>query len=180
MKTIENETQKYQVDDAGRKQGEFAEFDAETKRLRLLCHYVDDLKSGEEVQYDSYGLIKVRCSYLEGKKHGLFESFYDGKQVFCHINYSNGREDGLFITYLSDGDAREAGYKKSGLLHGECVRNDRMGLNEIHCIYENGDLKRDLRQKPFENEEKKAAWVKRYQLPMLDPAMVAAMTRYSR
>jgi len=32
MKTIENETQKCQVAAAGRKQGEFAEFDAETKK----------------------------------------------------------------------------------------------------------------------------------------------------
>jgi antitoxin component YwqK of YwqJK toxin-antitoxin module len=180
MKSIKNETQIYQEDEEGRKQGEFTEFNQETKLPRLVCNYVDNLKSGQEIEYDNFGLIKVRCNYLGGKKHGLFESFYDGKQVFCLINYINGIGDGLYITYLSDGDPREAGYKKAGLLHGECIKNDRMGINESHCVYENGDVKRDLRKKPFENEEKKMAWVKRYKLPMLDQAMVDKMTKYSR
>ena len=180
MKTIESENHKYHLDEQGRKQGEFTEFDPETNRLKRVCNYVDDLKSGQEIEYDSYGQIKVRSNYLGGEKHGLFESFYDGKQVFCHINYLYGKQDGLYITYLRDGDPREAGYKKAGWLHGESIKIDRIGINESHCIYENGRLKRDLRNRPFENDEKKMAWAKRYQLPMLDLAIVKEMTKYSR
>lgn len=71
------------------------------------------------VYYDTTDKIIEKCTYKDGKRHGLWKSFYiDNGQVQYETTYNNDLEDGNFYIYNTDGAVVTEGKfnkaKKSG------------------------------------------------------------------
>jgi len=112
-------------------------------KLKRLSHYQFGKKEGLEITYGSNGNIEYKKLYKDHKKDGVEEAYYDdgslryswpfknGKMHGMKITYENGREgvrgkisskgeykdgkqDGRWISYNSDGKVRSVAYYENG------------------------------------------------------------------
>jgi hypothetical protein len=77
------------------------------------------------------------------------------------------KKQGAFISFDSIGMITQCGYLNNGLVHGEFVKVNKFAVLESWGFYVNGELKRDLRKKPFEAVEKKKKYAAKHQLDLL-------------
>ncbi len=84
----------YGVDDQGRKDGAFREFDAD-------------------------GRVIVSANFIKGKLDGAYRSFFSGGKPKVVAGYKDGKLYGKYRRFTETGDVAVAANFKAGLLHGE-------------------------------------------------------------
>lgn len=88
-------------------------------------------------------------SFKKGKKHGLWETFYENGLLQTKGNYKDGKPDGLWIRYREDGDLISKGQYLNGKREGYWERYTD-GLMDYADWYEKG---------LYENGLKEGDWV---------------------
>jgi hypothetical protein len=81
-------------------------------------------------------------NYSHGVQHGEYSAYLDKdkKIILRKIYYKNGKLDGEYIIYNTNGKQREKKYYKNGKLHGEYIKNYSNGSPEERGSYKNGKL----------------------------------------
>ena len=85
--------------------------------VRLKGSYLSGKKNGEWTYYDENGAMKERIHYLDGKRHGTHETWFGDGMPDQIKNYKLGKPDGYFRGYYTLGGlAWEAKYKDGTLI----------------------------------------------------------------
>jgi antitoxin component YwqK of YwqJK toxin-antitoxin module len=110
----------------------------------VKCSYVGGRKHGLYKEWYKNGSVHKMCTYNEGKPHGKYEIFYanGNKKVRCiHVN---GQIDGIRYLYYSNGKLEsEIEYtdgNMNGVYRAYYDNTDQNLLLKCHSYYSNGKL----------------------------------------
>lgn len=92
-----------------------------------------------------------RGTTKNGKMHGTFEEYYEG-QVYNVWTYVEGRVDGPYKKFYSNGETQETGYYKKDTKSSSDYFKDGVWK----YFDDNGDL---LKQESFKGEKKHGVWI---------------------
>jgi antitoxin component YwqK of YwqJK toxin-antitoxin module len=80
---------------------------AEEERIAAEKQRIADSKPTVEERFHSNGKLKSRINYQPksngGLKHGLYETFHPNGKLETRSNYKNGKIDGTYVSYASNG-----------------------------------------------------------------------------
>ena len=94
-----------------------------------------------EVEFYENGQLKfVENKNEDGKRDGLWTSWYENGQKQLEGTYKNGKEDGLFITWYENGERRSEGTWKGGKFDGLWISWYENGQKRLEGTYKYGDL----------------------------------------
>lgn len=116
----------YTVDKNGKRQGEAIRYHAPGGYTRIRSFYKDDLLDGPQEGYLRDTLL-FRCHYVAGKKHGLYETFWDKYHLMSRRTFVDGLEEGPYEERYDNGRIRETGNFTKGELDGQVRRYSRDG-----------------------------------------------------
>jgi len=107
-----------------------------SEKSRLL--YLDgELLEGVLKNVGMFGDI-VFTSYLNGLKHGLEHSFYEGGEPKHVRIWQDGKRNGIFASYWLDGSAKQISSYKNDILEGELEEWFVTGIKAREFSYELG------------------------------------------
>jgi antitoxin component YwqK of YwqJK toxin-antitoxin module len=113
------------IDEQGRKQGEWSEF-YPSGEIKSKGKYLDDLKSGPWEYFYEEGQSEQLGSYQNGVPSGIWKWYYPSGKLLREENYVIGKEDGFSFELNESGDTLSA---------GDYYRGDREG----RWIFKYGD-----------------------------------------
>ncbi len=125
---------------AGRKEGEFLEYDAEGMLLKR-CYFRGGVLHGPYVVYHGDGLTPmVECMYVEGVKEGKLREYDEDGGLISEETYVNDMKEGIVRTFFDGGALMEMYACVGGLKHGACLLYGESGevISRLH--YRNGEL----------------------------------------
>ena len=80
------------------------------------------------------GSKKQELNYTNGKKNGVFQRWYSNGQLEKRGNYKDDRFDGFFEAWNKEGQRKWTGSYREGKQHGEWILFDKSG-NPMPAIY---------------------------------------------
>ncbi len=87
----------------------------------------------EVVDYYANRGVKMKGKSIDGKRSGLWESFYPSGYRWSEMNYNNGLREGVTTTYFSNGMMRYSGQYYNDERSGVWQFYDSLGVL-IHRI----------------------------------------------
>jgi len=122
-------TDRYTVDEEGRKNGEFRRFFGKDT-LAELSHYAHGLLEGSRTIYNASGNAEVVETYVHDTLHGPYTVYHDNGAASISGNYDHGVMRGLWKRY----------YPAGGVLE-EVTYAENLENGPFREFYENGNLK---------------------------------------
>ena len=111
----------------------------EVSYLEKVCYYVDGKKHGLVEHWFENDKREKLCNYVNGLKHGLYETWhYNGYQIYRRRNYLNGLKHGIFESWDIDGKLLKYCTYVDGLKHGIFESWDIDGKRLKYCNYIDG------------------------------------------
>ena len=80
------------------------------------------------------GTKKQELNYTNGRKNGIFQRWYSNGQLEKRGNYKDDRFDGLFEAWNEEGERKWKGFYREGKQNGEWILFDKSG-NPMPAIY---------------------------------------------
>lgn len=74
-------------------------------------------------------------NYIDGKKEGVWKSYYPGGALLSEITYTNDRKEGPAKIYYEDGTVAEEGFWKHNKWTGEYKSYHKNGKTAVHWNY---------------------------------------------
>ncbi len=125
---------------AGRKEGEFLEYDAEGMLLKR-CYFRAGVLHGPYVVYHGDGLTPmVECMYVEGAKEGPLREYGEDGQLIEESMYIHDVKEGLVRVFFDGGELMEVYHCVGGRKHGACLVYGEGGEVLYRLHYRNGEL----------------------------------------
>ncbi len=72
-------------------------------KVTSIAHIRNGVRDGIETWFDKQGRVLMRVPYVNGKKHGRQEAYYENGDLMITYTYRNGVKDGPATTYNKDG-----------------------------------------------------------------------------
>ena len=129
------EIRRYQITEAGIKQGKWARYDSTGKVLLEEAFYDNDSLEGESKLYDLQGKLAELRHYKKGKLDGEFKSYYPNGQVNSNATYINNKFEGIYTRYYPNGKTREIVQFKDGHEEGPFKEFYMDGSKKAEGIY---------------------------------------------
>jgi antitoxin component YwqK of YwqJK toxin-antitoxin module len=96
----------------------------------------DNLKQGKWIQTNKNSNQKTgEGIYIDGKKEGVWKSYYPGGALLSEITYTNDRKEGPAKIYYENGTVAEEGYWKHNKWIGEYKSYHENGKIAVHWNY---------------------------------------------
>lgn len=76
-------------------------------------NYKTIVNNGEEIKHYNNGVIKIKGTYLQGKRVGQWISFYSNGNLWSEVYYSDGIKDGPTATWFENGKKRYEGFYRN-------------------------------------------------------------------
>ena len=121
----------------GNKSGQWTQYDADGK-IRFVVNYIDGLKNGDELSFNTRGQIEARTSYRNDKLDGISGTYKSGRPT-QEVSYKNGQYDGPTRKYFSNGKIQQEIFFKDGKQHGSFKYFDEEGNVTLEYEYKNGE-----------------------------------------
>jgi antitoxin component YwqK of YwqJK toxin-antitoxin module len=96
-----------------------------------------------ETYYKNTKLLKLRETYKNGKKNGLWESFCENGQLHTKRNFINGIKYGLSEEWYENGQLNSRCIYKNGNFHGYFETWHYDGKSNYTCSFDNGKYNGD-------------------------------------
>lgn len=119
----------------GLKHGMFIKYNKDGAMI-YRATYSDNLLNGMVEQWDSIGLLKYTCMFVNGKQEGLKQQYTDGKLV-KECFYVNGTLDGNYSEWDTSGFITHKRTYDHGILNGYYLEDGERG-HFVTCTYVNG------------------------------------------
>ena len=170
--------ERYQVDDAGRRQGPYEEY-WDHGQIRWKCTYKDGKKEGPYEEYDEYGQVIEQGFYKNDKLDGSYKEYYRNGQLYRKCTYKDDKKDGPYESYHENGQLMEKTTYKDDEKDGPYESYYANGQLEEKNTYKNGVMVEDLRKSAKEatkdrnalNERLRGASRTLRKSPMLRPVL---------
>ena len=94
--------------------------------------------NGEELKFNSRGMLEGRNSYKNNILDGLSGTYKNGRPV-QEISYKNGQYDGATKKYFNNGKIQQEINFKNGKQHGVFKYFDEEGNVTLEYLYKNGE-----------------------------------------
>ncbi len=127
------------IDERGMLQGKYEFYDPTNGTLLSRSMFVDNKKHGPSEEYFQNGVIMRRLTFANGVAHGDFTQYFTNGQVRASGSYNNGKKSGTWIMHdvFSGKVSCHANYQDDKL-HGE-FRNyyfDKIGSEKKYpqCV----------------------------------------------
>lgn len=88
--------------------------------------------------YPENGQLKREVHYRNGKKEGLFRSYYSTGQLEQEAVYFDDQIEGTYRSYYEDGTLHQKKEYRHGKLHGVYQANDEAGIPFFEISYKDG------------------------------------------
>jgi antitoxin component YwqK of YwqJK toxin-antitoxin module len=88
----------------------------------------EGLPDGPSTTYHPNGGIKTKGTIVDGKRHGLWESFYENGTKWSETNYAYGVREGKTVSYHKNGFIHYIGYYSSNKKTGKWMIYDEAGV----------------------------------------------------
>jgi len=85
------------------------------------------IKTGEYIKHYKNGVIEMRGLMKDGKREGLWKSWYDNGSPWSETTFSNGIKDGKTTTWYENEQKRYAGFYKDDKESGKWTYWDEKG-----------------------------------------------------
>ncbi len=121
----------------GNKSGQWTRYDADGK-IRFVVNYIDGLKNGDELSFNTRGQIEARTSYRNDQLDGISGTYKSGRPT-QEISYRNGQYDGPTKKYFPNGKIQQEINFKDGKQHGMFKYFDEEGNVTLEYEYKNGE-----------------------------------------
>jgi antitoxin component YwqK of YwqJK toxin-antitoxin module len=72
------------------------------------------IKDGPYLEYHESGEIKIVGEYKNGRRSGLWSSWYTNGELQSELNYSDGLENGEYKVFYQNGNLKIKGFYKNG------------------------------------------------------------------
>jgi len=114
-------------------------FDLESPLIKIdqKILFLDEIVFSITVNEDE---IKSEGNYRNGKKEGLWVSWYRGGEKASEGNYRNGKKEGLWISWNYNGQKLDEGNYRNGKLEGLWIIWWNNGRKWEERNYRNGEL----------------------------------------
>ena len=119
-------------------------------QLEYIATYKDGKEDGPFKSYYRDGQLKYIATYKYGKQHGPFKSYHyaitleDGysfrPQIYSEGNYNNGKRDGIYKKYYSNGQLEYQGEYYDGKEDGLFRSYSENGQLKEESFYSDGEL----------------------------------------
>jgi hypothetical protein len=97
---------------------EVARADLEIRSETGLVLLGDRPFSGAALRWHENGSLGERIEYLDGKKHGTYQSWFEDGALAFRGNYAAGRKHGVVETWWNDGVQRSMSHYQFGIAEG--------------------------------------------------------------
>jgi len=121
----------------GNKSGQWTRYDADSK-IRFVVNYIDGLKNGDELSFNTRGQIEARTSYKNDVLDGISGTYKSGRPT-QEVSYKNGQFDGPTKKYFGNGKLQQEINFKNGKQHGAFRYYDEEGNVTLEYEYKNGE-----------------------------------------
>lgn len=68
------------------------------------------IQNGEYVKYYKSGVVEMRGAMKDGKREGIWKSWYEDGSPWSETNYANGKKNGRTITWYDNEKKRYEGF----------------------------------------------------------------------
>ena len=106
--------------------GKHEEFYSNGKKKSAESNYVDGKKNGLFISWYENGKKWFESNYVDGKRNGLFIEWNEDGTKYSETNYVNGNKNGLFIEWNKDGTK----YSETNYVNGKINGFRILFLNE--------------------------------------------------
>lgn len=96
--------------------------------------------TGEFKQWYDSGTLFTNCYYVNGEKHGLYQTLYKNGQICRNYNFKNNKIDGIYNFWFYNGQLCIRCNYVNGELNGIYEEWTRCGKLKIVCNYKNGRI----------------------------------------
>ena len=123
----------------GQLHGLYQEWKEGNFSLEEEIEYKDGLKHGKCIFYPYQSdLLRTEGSYFEDEKHGEWKTFYVDESIYSIINYTLGKQDGLYTSWYENGQKNVEGTYKDGKEDGLFTYRSPDGKESSELIYKDG------------------------------------------
>jgi antitoxin component YwqK of YwqJK toxin-antitoxin module len=109
----------------------------EDEGLRQQSTYVHGLMDGKTAMYAD-GRLLAEIDYVQGKRHGIFQSYGETGKPSSRVAYANDKPQGAAEYYYPAGQLARRAQHVDGLLDGEVHDYDEAGLLLATTTYARG------------------------------------------
>lgn len=135
----------------GVRNGNWVTFHPNTNMVKVITNYINGKKNGVEVTLNDRGQIESMVSYKNGVLHGLKSSYQFGRPT-DETTYKDGKIEGPFSLYDSQGKIQKKGGFKNGKQHGKLQFFDDKGNVTLEYEYDEGEkISGGIVEKPAES-----------------------------
>lgn len=121
----------------GLKEGKWMVYDS-VALLRSEESFVNNLWDGIRKTYHASGKISTIENFKAGLRSGMQEGYYENGQAIFKVNHENGKKEGKWIYYYTNGKPWEKGQYKNGKNEGKWTTYDEAGKVTMVRKYKDG------------------------------------------
>ena len=101
--------------------------------------YLEGKKHGPFERYYENGQIEKKENYSGGMRHGAFQMYYPNGQLWKSAAYQDDKQNGPYESYYSNGQTEERASYANGMLHGPYESHHENGKVKETADYQNGE-----------------------------------------
>ena len=122
----------------GVRTGTWMTYHENSHKIKTITSYINGVKNGVQININDRGQIETVTEYKNDQLHGLSAKYTFGRPTE-ETNYRNGKIDGMFAIYDSQGKVQRKGELKDGQYHGKLQYFDESGNVTMEYEYKNGE-----------------------------------------
>ena len=124
----------------GKRNGQWIEYHSSNAegRIKSITHYINDKKTGAQLQFNTRGQIEVKANFMNDQYHGKVAKYQFGRPLE-ETEYKNGQYHGFHKTYYQRGDVQQEVEYKNGKQDGKFRYYDEDGNITLEYTYKNGE-----------------------------------------
>ncbi|MDG2449424.1 MAG: hypothetical protein P8M34_07290 [Saprospiraceae bacterium] len=122
----------------GVKNGTWTTYYENSNKIQTLTSFLNGRKNGPEITLNDRGQIESVTEFKNDQFHGLVGKYKFGRPT-DETNYKDGKMEGTFALYDSQGKLQRKGTLKNGQYHGKLQYFDDTGVVTMEYEYENGE-----------------------------------------
>jgi len=122
----------------GVKNGAWMSYHENSNKIKSITSFVNGVKNGPEIFLNDRGQIESVTEFKNDGFHGLVGKYKFGRPTE-ETNYVDGKMQGTFALYDSQGKLQRKGNLKDGQYHGKLQYYDSDGNVTMEYEYKNGE-----------------------------------------
>jgi len=123
----------------GKLSGTWVKYDESKQTVSTISTFVDGLRHGLYLEFNSQGKISKQARYASDKLDGLLVEYNRNTRREKEANYSNGKLHGVYREYNQAGKMNKEIEYKDGVQDGFMRYYNEEGVKTVEYVFKNGE-----------------------------------------